>query len=659
MNKKRIITLSILSLALFIVYQIYIFTTATNNALQSIYLVPEDAVYIIETQKPIDNWEEISNHEIWKHLQKNDYFSELTESINNFDLTFRQQKGIFDFIGNRELLVSAHMYKPKYYDFFYVVDLQKMSRLNILKANISSLIDEDYKVSKRIYHEHEIIEVYDTTERETLYLSFIENQLIASYTHTLVEASIDQYQEPVIGRDLNFIEINKSVESNDLFRLYFQYAYLDEFSTYFSNKPTEIIRDLSENLLFSGFNFEFKKENIVEAKGYTNVNYQSSTYLKALQNSGTATRTIQKIAPLQTAFYLGLTFNSFAEFYENFEIIQKENKEQFNVYLDGKEKIENFLKIELQKNFFNWIGDEIALIHLQSTISKSKKDVALILKTSDIESATDNLTFILSQIKKKTPVKFKQLAYKEHFIRFMDVKGFFDILLGSSFNEIEKPYFTFIDDCVVFSNNPNTLKQIISDFIDGKTLGNSDEFNSFNQYFDKESSIYMYINTPLSYNSMYPYFDSKTRQKVTKNKEFITCFSQMGLQLTPKDNLFKSNLVVKYTDPETLKNASIFESFEPVEIHKPIAIKKKDPTAIFNISQINPSDLSADEFESKFNNGKTYQIVQLKDGLKHGRFKEYYKNGKLKITGKFYKDKQSGLWKAYDSNGELISKKRF
>ena len=74
--------------------------------------------------------------------------------------------------------------------------------------------------------------------------------------------------------------------------------------------------------------------------------------------------------------------------------------------------IEQFLKIDVKENFVDWIADEIALLQIQSDISKGKNDLALVLKANDADDAKSNLDFVLKQIKKKTPVKFKAVDYK-------------------------------------------------------------------------------------------------------------------------------------------------------------------------------------------------------------------------------------------------------
>ncbi len=663
MKKKNVLILLSLLFFGYVLYLAYAFYIDNNDNIKSIYLVPKDAVYIFESQKPIDNWNAISKSDIWKHLNTNAYFNELSESLNKLDTIFKEDESTFKWFGNREILISAHIYTPGKYDFLYIIDLQKIAKLDILKNHINTITNSNYKVSKRKYHNHQITEVYNITTHETLYMSFIQNQMIVSYVHTLVEASIDQYAEPQIGRDLNFIEVNREVGYNDMFRLYFQYDYLDDFIKVFSNKSDNLGKTLSNSLKFSGFSFDLD-DNTIIANGVTNFSDNPNTYLKALKISGKSTRSISKVAPKQTALYLSFSFSSFNTFYDNFESIQKENPEAFKSYLDGIEKVENFLKINVKEHFISWIDDEIALIQLHSTVSQSKKDVAIVLKTEDSEDAKENLDFILGQIKKHSPVKFKEINYKGYPINFMSIKGFFKLLIGNLFKDIDKPYFTIIEDYVIFSNHPNTLKSVINSYTNKETLDTFEAYTDFNSEFESECSVFTYINTPNLYNSVYNFVDTNTKKQFRSNKDYFICFPQIGIQLIPEEDIFESKIVIDYENPDIVKTKYTFTDTSPrlktntrpqlIEITE----ENLNKTTIFNIPEIFPTDLTAKTFTKNHTNGKVRFEVELKNGLKHGTYKAYYKNGKLKISGKYSKDQQTGTWRVYNFDGDLVYKKR-
>ncbi|MCF2874025.1 MULTISPECIES: DUF3352 domain-containing protein [unclassified Tenacibaculum] len=664
--KKKIIWAILIALFSFIGYQAYIFTLADEDNINPIYLIPKNAAIVLETERPIDTWDEISSSEIWKHFQTNSYFKEVTKDISGFNKLFKDQKDVIDFIGERDLLISIHSYKPKKYGLLYVIDLQKLAKLRFLKSAIQKLADSNFKVTQRTYKEHEIIELYNKSNRETLYLSFIKNQLIASYTHVLVEQSINQYLEPVIGRDLNFVEIKKETGNDGFFNVYIQYKYFDQYLACFTNSSNlKNFKNVQNALFYSGFDISIMEGVTLQALGYTNVNKTSQTFLKALQNSGKGKRSIAKIAPRNTSLYLSFSFDSFDAFHTNLEALEKDNAATFKTYTNQIKSIEDQLEIDIQKHIYSWIGNEVGLLHFNSDLSKNKKDIAAVIKADDIDHAKENLDFILSKIKENTPLKFKQINYKGYPIHFFDLKGFFKMLAGKTFAKMEKPYFTIIDDFVVFSTSPNTLKEIINNHLVEYTLAESERFEEFNYHFENKSSVFAYAETANSYNDLLSLLDYKTQQQLKKNKKYFNSFSQVGIQLISKGDLFESNITLSYQSEEELSNHQNKETALKEELYKKLVPEKdsvivETAETIFNIQAIHPSDLSAKEYKEYYDDKQLKFEVELDDGVLDGNFKLYYSSGNLKLKGQFKNGKKAGTWRAYsDKERKQIFKKRF
>lgn len=664
--KSKIIWGVFIAIIGFILYQAYIFTLADEDNINPIYLIPKDAVFIVETERPIDTWDEVSASPIWQHFQTNNYFKEVTENLNNFDKTFQDQKDVIDFIGERDLLISVHVYKPKKYGLLYVADLQKFSKLRFLKSAIQKLAGDNFRVTQRMHQEHEIIELYNTKTRETLYITFIKNQLVASYTHVLVEQSIEQYMAPVIGRDVNFTEIKTATENDGFFNVYVQYAYLDKYLGCFTtNANLKNFENIKATLFYSGLDISIIEGSIVQAVGYTNVNPTSETFLRAIQKSGKGKRSIAQIAPRNTSLYLSFAFESFEEFHANFEELQKENPKAFTSYTTQLKNIEDQLNIKVEEHLYSWIGDEIGLLHFNSDLSKNKKDIAAVIKADDIDDAKENLEFVLSKIKENTPLKYKQLNYQGYPIYYFDLKGFFKMLAGNTFAKMEKPYFTIIDDFVVFSSSPNSLKEIINSHLVGYTLASSTQFEEFNYQFERKSSVFAYAEAGNSYKDVLSLLDRKTQQQLIKNKKYFTSFSQAGLQLISKGDQFKSNITLSYQSPEVLDVQTQKEKELKEELYQKITPQKdsvvvETAETIFKVPAIHPSDLSAKEYQEYYEDKQLKFEVELDNGVPDGDYKFYYPNGKLKLKGQFKNGKQSGTWRAYKAaDGKQIFKKRF
>ena len=657
---KKIVIFLLIITSIFVGYFSYKIYFEEGENLNSIYLVPRSAIYILATNQPIKNWKEVSNSAIWQHLQTNSYFSKLTKSANSLDTILNNNKKLFDLLGSKKIIISAHPISKRNWDHLFIVDLKKTAKLLQFTSLLKKIFKEDYRITERIHKEIKIIELFNKKTRETCYLSVINNNLIISYTHTIIEASINQLNEPTIGRDLKFIEINQKLRDNKVIRFFVQYNYIDEFAQILVNSSEKWITDLSNNLVFSGFDIDLINGEKIVAKGYTNTNDKSFSYLQALQNSGLGKQDIARVAPQRTSLYFSLSFDSFSTFYKNFQEVEKENPKRFKEIQEATLKVEKLLEIDIQKHFISWIDDEVALLKLEPMSDAKNNDFAVVLKVNNKTKAKQNLDFILKQIKKKTPVKFKEIYYKGYPINFMSIKGFFKLFLNGYFKKLDKPYFTIIDDYVIFSNHPNTLKYIITDYLENNTLKKSVNYNEFKKNFNSESNLFVYINTPMLYPSLMRTVSTSIYEDMDKNQEYFTSFSQVGIQLSAKDDLYKSTLVVQYKDQESILYSNEFtpptvgpsQKKDPSSNSQPIVIvKNQDP---FDVIEINPDDLNANQFIKKYKNGEIKLKIKLKNGMKHGIYRAYYKNGELHFKGRFKKNKRVGKWRKYDTKGKQI-----
>ncbi|MEM1137406.1 MAG: DUF3352 domain-containing protein [Bacteroidota bacterium] len=607
MKKKLIIWISLLLIVGLIIYfAIYLFFSPTHS-FQGIYAVPHDAIYVIETEEPIQNWIKIRSSNMWAYLQGNDFFSSLTQSINSLDTLVQENRTLLSLIGSRQVFISAHITQPNNYDFLYIVDLQRVSKLSPLKSYIESLTNKGYKTTFRKYKDEEIIEITDLKTRETLYISLLNNLLVISYTHTLVEASIVEMAEPIIGRDLQFIVVKQKVDYNDAFRLYINYQYLDDFLTLFSDDDA-YSKYLSEVFSYTAMGLALEENDKIALEGFTNLSNDKNPYLEALLKSGKGTYETFKIAPLRTGFYMGIGFDNFRDFIENFETASQSDEASFSEYMQNMDKIERFLDIDLQENFFNWIDNEIAFIQTQPGKLGKNNEFVVVLKAKSADRAIENLTFIGNQIRKKTPVKFRHINYKGYQIKYLSVKGFFKLILGKFFSKLDKPYFTTINDFVVFSNHPQTIKGIIDDYDNKNTLANSTTFQSFFEGFEKKANVFAYVQTPVMFENLQPMVNEKTWTSLNKNREYLVCFSDIGLQIGSEEGLFTSKLHVQFQDRAKLKDleAILAATVEPFNLQEldsvmQLTLVEKDDELI--IDEISPDDLDAKKYKEYYNDG--------------------------------------------------------
>ena len=633
-------------------------------------LIPPDAIYCIATNDPVKMWKEVSETNTWHHLQKNSYFASLTASTESLTSLVKENDLLVNLMGSTDLIVSAHMTGPKKYDFLFLIDLQNASGIKFLNDYLTSFDASGYSVRKEKYKEEDIITLFNTSDKSNLYLSMPGSYLVASYTKELLTKSLDlQEMEQKSSKEI-FFSVNDEPTKTDKLKLYLNYRMLPQFMSCYSNDKNEYVNNLAQSLRTSSLDFTVE-EDMIWAKGQTFINDTIESYVKTLASSGKGASEFLEVAPQRTAFFLGMGFSSFGEFFKNFENNLQKDVTEYANYKRNMKQVESYLNINLQDNVISWIGDEVAVLEMQSAGKGLNHETAVLLKADNIEKALSNMSRIEKMVRRKTPVKFKTVEYKGYSIRYLGVKNLFKVVLGKFFARYDKPYYTVISNFVIFSTHPQVLESMIDDYLEKRTLARAEGFRSFRNEFENESAAFIYINTPILFNSMKTMADVATRASMESNKDFIVCFRQAGFQLVPDKNGFKTLFAEKFVEPVskqmageqrlTLQGSIELDSATMATETPEIPEIKTDPSDAdpMELPYIYVKNVNAKFYEELFADSTTHFKVDLKGGFKDGSFKEYFPNGDVKMTGQFKKDKRDGTWRLYDETGKLLMKRNY
>lgn len=620
--------------------------------LPAISLVPADAVYVIETDEPLESWREISRSDIWKHLRKQPYFAELTAGADALDSIIEQNSELFKLLGSRTVLISAHVYKPSDYDFLFVVDLESAARLTFLQEYLVALPFSGINLSRREFDGTMIYEFLNRKTGMRISAAFVENLFVCSFQGKLVENALLQRNNPQLVQNPKFVQVSKKTSNRGLFKLFLNYAYLDDFFRCYM-PPNDFVESISKELAFTGGNFYAEKNRWLQISGLTNLPDSVHSYYRALLQAGQGRMSVHEILPQRTANYLTLTCKDFSVFYNSFEEKYKEDAAAWSDYQRNVQQIERFLKLDFRESFVNWIGEEVAIAQLLPESNRGEKDYAVFIKAKNKSIGREKLDFVGEQIRKRTPMKFIETEHKGYPIKYLTIKFFFRLFLEKLFKKMERPYFTYIGDYVVFSNHPQTLKNIIDDYEAGRTLAAQKEFQELIDRVSRAGSIFMYAQMPVMFPTMRPLVAPATWASMNANKAYINCFEHMALQLIGDNETFDTQLLVRF-------NAEARE----IALIAPVIAQNNDSEAADEERPLKQMELIIGDINARlqtdyYPDGTKRREVETRDGFKHGDYREYHPNGRIKVRGRYRNDKPDGTWRYYDTDGREIGKKRF
>lgn len=545
--------IAIAALLVFLVggaYLIYINYVKTNKTTDTLSLIPPDAVLIVETNDLPLAWNRFTASDIWNHLRKNKDIAEIDSMmtmINNFMQKPIVKQLITGGLGDRKLLMSLHMTSATDFDFVFVIDMKKTPDITML-GNALSLTG--FRVEESKFKGANLMSLIDKQTSEAFYLSQVENLLVISFNKRLIEDALLNRETEYWKNSTQFASISNKVRNQKLANIYLQYNLLPRFVRSFVTDQDDLLNAMAASLDMSGFDIDIEGRRLA-LDGITLADSVPS-YISALIGVKPGKTNAASILPTQTALYLSLGFENFNDFYTN--LIQQYKSDDSATYQSieaNVSKIEKLLSINMQENFFDWIGTEVAFAKLRPEAGSRVEDVVVAIHARNIDQAKEGFGRIIKQIDRRTPIEFDAFDYRNFPINYMNMGGMFKLFFGKLFDKLEKPYYTYIDNYLVLSNSIEALKTVIDFYVEGQTLDHDPKFMEFYDNFSPKSNAKVFVQMPKIYTNLHQYSTAETRKSLAENKELILSFNFIGLEFTSGDNVLYSRLLADH-DPDAL-----------------------------------------------------------------------------------------------------------
>lgn len=650
-NKKVIkVVLTLLGIVVLLIcawYTYKVFNPSMSGPrIHPLSLVPQSSLYVVETDRPYKVWSDLSKTSLWDLLKEDEEWHEYGQMLSDLEGTMSDFDMAMDLLVNRTTYISAHPYRSKDYDFLYVFDLEGLGVLRTWMVGLDH-------VTKRDFEGQIIYEKLDIESKDTFYFSFVNNFLIASYTHSLVEESIKDKTKSSFNRSFDFLDVYKKTIDEGLVRVYVNY---DALYKYFGKIiPAEEAQDMQRDLplVYTGAYFDIDEESLF-LEGYSNYQDSAFTYLNVFKNSGTGGTDIARVIPSKTSIYASFGFNSFLEFYQSLEEEMSEDTVSGEEFMSYTRRTEKFLGIDLEEDLASWIDDEIAMVQVEY---EKSSETAFVIKAKNADLAQEKMAYLSKQIKRKTPVRFKSVEYQSYQINYMAVKGLFSLVLGGLFEKIDRPYYTIIDEYVVFSGTPQALRRIIDDKLAENTLSEVSVYKEFIKKLGEEHSMLVYMQLELMKDSKDGLIDEEFVELLQSKSTFLSNFPQLGFSVIPAGDMLETKVLLSIKDVSAVEYGEILMP-NPFELNFD-SLLSLDPGESIEVEEIEIEDLGAKKQTETYEEGAPKYEIEVKDGLKHGSYYEYYPTEELKVKGKYKNDLKEGVWKYYTQDGELEKKERY
>jgi hypothetical protein len=468
---------------------------------------------------------------IFDILKGQDFFQKLLgqEKFNQLSLLKNKliaNPVVNNLIGNRKIFISFSAGRNKETDYLISTqlndELEKPKLLNALKANGVKMSQENGMMK---------LVLNDST---SFYLNVEKNLIILSSSPAPVKAAAAAAANQQNNQFVAYIKSSNKFSKNSLGNLYIDFNKVPALLK--SMLPGHLNGGLSvfnHQNSFASLSYNFSKERLF-FNGGSQLNDQKN-YLALFASLAPQKNNIDNLLPEHTANFQLYAMTDYAGW----------RKKLNNWFLFNKEdqKIKNTIKsfnteyhIDAEKIFPVYFQNQLISFQL-----KSAENIAAI-----------NLT---------NGDKVKQLLldmsddYNQDIKRFKK-SGLLYCYFGEPFQSFSRPYYTIIDNYMVFSNQPGALQSFLNDYHNNRLLINTPDYINVYSQISKTANITYYINRK---NSEYlvrktfytPYYNHFIKEQGLKQ------FTSLVYQLSGDKGNFQTNLLINTMPdiiPDTLEN---------------------------------------------------------------------------------------------------------
>ncbi|KAA9340756.1 PQQ-binding-like beta-propeller repeat protein [Adhaeribacter soli] len=520
-------------------------------------LVPDDAVFVIESGNHTQFIDRLKRTQVWESLSEVTYLRRLEDNLALVDSIGGRKGDLFRFLGPKTMLTSAHVVSKTDYDLVFYLPISTVKEHRYVRTLVENL--EKNKVFQHSSHTYQGIQV---TELKNLnnagvisYFSY-RNNLVISQSPVLLESIIRRIKRQQLASvKAGFKNINYLNQEKVYANVFINYRNLPPFLRLFF-KPElqpaiEYLSGLCRNSML-----EFKLENNkLFLNGFSNPEDLHGTFHEHIAGQKPKQFLMQQFIPNRMAVLL------------HFGLDQTSRMRQFNN--PGPEL--NTPMSALTDSLANFFGGELALGYLQTynpAASPEKVAVAQLAAPLKALALLNHMVSVQNQEAGTIPYKEQKGRYT---IRMIPEPELPRKLFGKLFSGFEQTYFVQVENYVFFADDVVTLRSLIADIDAENVWSKSVAQKAFLEETQHETNFSLYVNSENAWNMLNRYVAPDKRTSLLRNEDLITDFNQFSLQFSAVDKQYYTSILLRQQDALAIED----QKADTFEIEKSVAFRSK------------------------------------------------------------------------------------
>ncbi|KAA5539249.1 DUF3352 domain-containing protein [Adhaeribacter rhizoryzae] len=498
-------------------------------------LVPEDAVFVIESSGHDSLLQRIQESDLWNNIASVRAIEAISENIAQLDsLSGGRKEGASRFLKRKSLLTSLHVVSKTNFDFVFYIPVNTVGEHRFIRSLVDNIAKSpDFEETSEEYQQMQILHTKNVINGDSFSFFTYHNNLIISANPELIKEIIRKVNRKQLTSPAAEYESINYLSQPDVFaHVFVNYRHLPQFLNIFLADALEPeITYLASLCRSSMLGFKHQRGKIF-LNGFSNPEPLAESFYSRIKEQQPKPFLLRNFLPTRTALLLTFGLDRLT----NFKHILAEDK---NTNWPARQVI---LADSLTRTFRN----ELAVAYL-TTDGKAGEAEKVIFVQGDNPAKTNGIlnAIIKESIAGAAPGSEWEVA-GNYTIKQIPVPQFPLLLFGSVAQGFEACYVVQVDNYLVFGKSVNALRQVLTDIQQQNVWANNERMKAFLENTQQETNFSVYLDADLIWRILRNNVREKQQSSLLRHETLIKYFSQLALQYSRQEDQYYTSLVVTH-----------------------------------------------------------------------------------------------------------------
>ncbi|WP_153042569.1 hypothetical protein [Rufibacter ruber] len=491
-------------------------------------LVPDDAVFIAETNSVPRFIDHLQESDLWSTVSQMPFVLRLEDQLTTLDSLSGGRSQFRNFLVNKNMLVSLHVMGRTDQELLYYIPVNTVAEHRYIRTLVENVVKADeYRQEVRDYQGFQITDIVHQNNTNNFSFFSYHNNLVISASPVLVEEVVRRINRGQLESPAKDYKNTNYLSQPEVYaNVFINYQHVpDLFSTFLKEDLLDDVNLLSS--LCRNSMLELKlNNNRLFLNGFSNPETVEGSLFSRLKGHAAKSFKLREVIPNRAAVLLHLGMNQMG-------VLRAVSGKPNASFLD---------------TLANSFAGELGLCYLEAYDTRTSPEKVLFAQAS-------NPAYTQSLLNRLQPGQTAgtQEKYADHTIRLLTAKDLPQQLFGDMFKGFDQTYYTTLQNYILFTDDVATMRSLLAEVKAGKVWGKSEAMEPLLAETQQEDNVGLYIHTANAWNLLVRSMNNQIQAALLRNSSIVKKFNYLSFQFSAAEQQYYTSLILRHQEESSVK----------------------------------------------------------------------------------------------------------